>query len=338
MKHLKPMLGVCVVWILAGSAGAVELCAKAPKSQVAINVRDKGARGDGVTNDSVAIQAAIDKVAGTGGTVVVPDGVYMVDAVTGIRLGSDMTLRLSSGAVIKAIPNAKVGYNILVIDRVSNVNVIGGTLAGERDEHKGIEGEWGMGIYLRGVTNVVIERVTARNAWGDGFYVTGESRHVKFCSVTADNNRRQGLSIISADDLIITNSIFKNTGGTAPQSGIDIEPNKNESVTNVRILNSQLLNNKGLGILIHVSPPPLNNVVTNVTIDGNLIANNELGGIELQRTSGNRIVNNKVRNNGRAGIVLDKNTKANSVFDNEIVGGEAIRDRGGNTLLRNSLD
>ena len=47
-----------------------------PVSDVVMNVKDKGAVGDGRTDDSAAIQAAIDAVAGTRGTVLVPDGVY----------------------------------------------------------------------------------------------------------------------------------------------------------------------------------------------------------------------------------------------------------------------
>lgn len=47
------------------------------------NVRDFGAVGDGVADDTRAIQAAIDAVAYYGGgSVVVPVGVYVVDGVT----------------------------------------------------------------------------------------------------------------------------------------------------------------------------------------------------------------------------------------------------------------
>jgi hypothetical protein len=42
------------------------------------NVRDFGATGDGVTNDTVAIQAAIDSLAATGGTVFFPTGEYRI--------------------------------------------------------------------------------------------------------------------------------------------------------------------------------------------------------------------------------------------------------------------
>lgn len=54
---------------------------KATYSMIAgavVNVFDKGATGDGVTDDTAAIQAAIDEVATNGGTVFFPVGIYRV--------------------------------------------------------------------------------------------------------------------------------------------------------------------------------------------------------------------------------------------------------------------
>ena len=103
-------------------AGAPENCAPPPVSDVVVNVKDKGAVGDGRTDDSAAIQTAIDAVAGTRGAVLVPDGVYMVNAVEkNLRLKSDMTFKLADGAVLKAIPNDATHYAILTISGVSNV-------------------------------------------------------------------------------------------------------------------------------------------------------------------------------------------------------------------------
>jgi len=56
-------------------------CAPAPQSRLTINVRDKGAKGDGQADDTAALQRAIDAVGGKGGTVFVPDGTYMINAV-----------------------------------------------------------------------------------------------------------------------------------------------------------------------------------------------------------------------------------------------------------------
>ncbi len=267
----------------------------------------------------------------------VPDGVYMIDAVTGITIGSDTTISLSSGAIIKAIPNDKTRYRILRINQASNVTVIGGTLIGERDEHKGDDGEWGMGIHMRGATNVVIDGVTVKNMWGDGFYINQSSRNIVLCSVTADNNRRQGMSITSADGVKIINSIFKNTEGTKPQAGIDIEPNKNNTVSNVQILNSQFLNNKGAGIIIYAGKSKRDKFVKNVLIDGNYISRNSAGGIAVIGSSGNKITNNIIKDNPKYSIMLYNNTKGNSATKNLVINGGEIDDKGNNIISENTI-
>jgi polygalacturonase len=72
------------------------------------NVRDFGAKGDGVTLDSPAINAAIDAAASAGGgTVVLPPGRYLSFS---IRLKSHLTLQLDTGAVLVAAdPAAGLG-------------------------------------------------------------------------------------------------------------------------------------------------------------------------------------------------------------------------------------
>ena len=121
-----------------------------------------------------SIQAAIDQVGGTGGTVLVPGGTYMVDAVNKKRrlsLRSDMTLKLAKDATLKAIPNDSRKYSVLSISNASNVTVVGGTLEGDRTEHRGKAGEAGMGIRIdNGAKDVTISGVTSRKMWGDDFY------------------------------------------------------------------------------------------------------------------------------------------------------------------------
>jgi polygalacturonase len=68
------------------SSGASRGCAPPPTSSFLVSVKDRGARGDGQTDDTNAIQSTIDEVAKKGGTVLVPNGTYMVSAVGDARL------------------------------------------------------------------------------------------------------------------------------------------------------------------------------------------------------------------------------------------------------------
>jgi Pectate lyase superfamily protein len=180
--------------LLTSNVAFASVCAPTPTSSLVVNVKEFGATGNGVTNDTASIQEAINEVGGTGGTVYVPDGTYRIDAVTSLNLKSNMTFRMMYGAILKAIPNNNGGqFHIIRMDNVTNVNVVGGTVKGERASHLGTTGEWGKGVGLYGANNVVIEDVTSKDNWGDGFYVSDHSTNSKFCSVVADNNRRLGV-------------------------------------------------------------------------------------------------------------------------------------------------
>ena len=72
---------------------------------VYFDIRSFGAKGDGTTIDSPAINAAIEAAA-DGGTVVVPPGVY---ACYSIRLKSNVAIFLQQGATILAAPTPYEG-------------------------------------------------------------------------------------------------------------------------------------------------------------------------------------------------------------------------------------
>lgn len=330
-KLLAPSLALL---LFMSSAHAANDCVAGPRTTTVINAKDSGAKGDGTADDTAAIQRAINQAAHTGGTVLIPDGTYLINALVSVQLKSDMTLRLSDGAVLKAMPNAEQGYSIVKIDNVSNANLFGGTLLGERDEHQGTGGEWGMGVYVNAASNISIVRTTAKNNWGNGFYVRGASRNIQVCSVMADNNRRQGMSIIAVDGMLVKDSIFRNTNGTAPQAGLDIEPNENDTVSNVRILNSHFVDNRGIGVQIYVAPRSVRSI-RDVVVDGNTVTGNRLGGIWVENTNDNRIVNNTVQANRRFGIAFAKGTRGNQAANNMLIGGDAVIDLGDNTLVGN---
>ncbi len=94
-----------------------------------INVQNMGAIGNGAMDCTAAFQAAINALPSTGGTIVVPAGTYMINALTGISLRSHTRLQLASGAVLQAIPNSADRYWIVKAWNVNNVEILGGAMA-----------------------------------------------------------------------------------------------------------------------------------------------------------------------------------------------------------------
>lgn len=84
------MAAVCAVSLLRLCAG--EVC----------NVRSFGAKGDGTSKDTAAIQKALDACAGKSGKVVVPPGTYLTGS---LYVGDDTELHLEEGAVILGSPD-----------------------------------------------------------------------------------------------------------------------------------------------------------------------------------------------------------------------------------------
>ena len=130
-----------------------------------MNVRNAayGAKGDGVTDDTAAIQRAVNAVAGTGGTVMIPDGTYMVNPIAvsnvwGLRLGSNMTLSLTSGAHSKGNHERCTPITPSLAWWAAAMSPSqGGTITGDRSTHTGTTGEWGMGVYVgTNSTNITI--------------------------------------------------------------------------------------------------------------------------------------------------------------------------------------
>jgi parallel beta-helix repeat protein len=364
------MLGLTV--LISGCGGAKDqavdvppvppaIC-PAPPSALTLSVKDApyGAKGDGATDDTDAIQKAVDAAGTKGATILIPDGTYMINAVKqysryGIALRSNITLKLSSGATLKAIPNASDTYAILMVGAVSDVLITGGTIEGDRSAHKASSGESGMGINIASSTCVTISGVTVKECWGDGLYVEGSqtSRNISVLNCTADHNRRQGLSIVRVDGMLVKNSTFTNNRGTAPETGIDIEPNDNETVNNVSISGCTFTNNAGGGFQCGVRIGSTGAVITNVVLDNCVLNGNGVGaatggaqvGVEISNCQGTRVTNNSLDKNNGTGILLrdhanntvvGSNKVTNTTGDGIFVATSSGVSVTGNTLIGNS--
>jgi len=256
--------------------------AKVSKGTNVINVKDYGVIGNGVIDDTDAINAAI--VAGAGRTVLFPKGTYMVNAIknvaqgnqpTGIMVNSaGTTLELEQGAVIQAITNGSTGYAVIQVTAPDCV-IRGGTVNGDMIAHGATGGEFGHCIELAGGSHrSAVIGTTVQYAWGDGILVWNRPEDILLLGVVADSNRRQGVSIIDAIRPRVIGCTFKNTGRikfTAPGAGLDIEPDPGTARDVIDALVSDCIfqNNKGDGFLIVAQGRIASATVTGCLATGN---------------------------------------------------------------------
>src|SRR5688500_2439066 len=98
------------------------------RGSTVVSVRSFGAVGDGSHDDTAAFQNAINALPSSGGTVDVPAGTYLLDPTNSVRLRSFMHLRLASGAVLTAKRNSAERAYVLMVYKVSDVQISGGRI------------------------------------------------------------------------------------------------------------------------------------------------------------------------------------------------------------------
>ena len=119
--------------------------------------------------------------------------------------------------------------------------------------------EWRMTLAIRGCQNVSVSGLTLKDSGGDGIYIDGgkerrASEDVALRDITCENHYRQGISVISAENLTVENCTFSNTWGTPPASGVDIEPDKSDQrIKNTVFSGCRFIDNVGDGIEVFLA-------------------------------------------------------------------------------------
>jgi polygalacturonase len=193
---------------LIGVVGALTLTAMSALPAMAAgkvcNVRSYGAKGDGKTKDTVAIQKAIDACAAGkgGGTVVVPDGTFVTAPVL---LKSNMTLHLLQAATLLGSPDI-ADYPTVTFARhptrqalVSSVNAENVSITGTGT----IDGNghiwWD---YVKGVPNA---GVLGTDHPRPMLVVFDHSKHIRMEGVTVQNSGFWQIVPYYSDDLVFQN-------------------------------------------------------------------------------------------------------------------------------------
>lgn len=258
------------LWTLCGLATSV-LAADALKNEQAIREVQAGQRkearaswwGFNAQEATEALQAAIH----SGAEKVVVDKMPSPWIVDKIELASNQELFFEPGVVVEAKKGAFHGKADALFSAWNQTNLkltgYGATLRMQRADYDSSDythAEWRHVLNFHGCTNVTVLGLTLAESGGDGIYLGagrgGETnRDVLIRDVVCDRNYRQGISVITAENLLIENCVLKNTKGTPPAAGIDFEPNRpSERLVNCVMRKCIMENNHGYAFHLYARP------------------------------------------------------------------------------------
>jgi hypothetical protein len=273
-----------------------------------------GLRGDGTPPDYIsilsfrqqdqsdgtaALQSAIRASAGSGKAlhITARKKPYITRP---LELPSDTKIILEPGVIVEAAPGYKELESMITIEDAHNVEIQGNGAVFRMPKPEYKNGEERHCIAIRGSSDVHISSLSCNDSGGDGIYVgpgrAPYSSNVVVEDITLDNNRRQGISIVSAVGLWIRHCTCTHSNGAAPQSGIDIEPNRpNYRLQNIHIEDSVTSNNSGDGVVINLTKLRSRAGPVDVTVTGNRSENNG--------NSGYVAINEQPGHDGPAGTI-----------------------------------
>ena len=254
----------CVVLLSAASAFTA-LAAPPPDPAAVAEVRagrQAEARaewwGFDPLNATVPLQAALT----SGARRVVVGNCGSPWIVDPLVLGGNLEVVFEPGVVVEARRGGYKGKSDCLFSAETCTNLVlrgpGATLRMWQEDYATTNyaaAEWRHCIRLRACVDVRIEGLTLARSGGDGVYVGAgpggaPCRKVSIRDVVCDGHHRQGISVISAEDLLIERTALINTRGTAPMAGIDFEPNHpSERLVNCVMRDCVLTNNAGGGLL-----------------------------------------------------------------------------------------
>lgn len=151
------------------------------KSNVFINVRDYGVIGDGITDDTIAIQAIIDNPANSGRQLYFPKGTYKVTG-TGLIFNRWMSIKGESktSAIIKNYSTTSACITLRYPQELFTISDI--AIMGNGTNEFGTDATSSYGILIDGAISINIDNVWMR--YHGDHCITGTHKHINNINIT----------------------------------------------------------------------------------------------------------------------------------------------------------
>lgn len=258
----------------------------------AVSITAFGAVGDGVANDTAAIQAAIDSGAGT---VLIPTGTFSCGnlnlranlRVQGTGWASVLTFRPGSSWLMSA--NSFSAGTTNPADNMRGIVLSNFQARGLCDtvgfaEHNHL-------INLNAVSDVLVEGLLVKGFQGDGLYIGSSNiaaverhnenvtvRKCYFDGINAEN--RNGISIIDCTGLLIDDCDFVNCVKDGQPGSVDFEPDPYNfaRIRSCTVQNCRMTGGNGAGVACLLQPQSFNLAgIGPITIRNNVIKDKPIG-------------------------------------------------------------
>jgi len=132
------------------------------KLEQTVSVKDFGAVGDGVTDDTTAIQDAIDAFSATGATIFLPAGTYKVTSTLNIQ--SSYISLVGDGRGTTIIESASAINDVIYLQGLSSPGIYNNTLR-DFDIRFSVTTTAGNAISMYRANQIIVERVNIDAAW-----------------------------------------------------------------------------------------------------------------------------------------------------------------------------
>jgi polygalacturonase len=298
------------------------------------NVFDFGAVGNGIANDTVAVQAAINAAS----AVYFPTGTYLLDTIT--LKANSFLFGDGAATIIKQNTITAPSYGTFFADSGSASTTVDNIVIRDmRIQSPNIVApvfnEFQHLISLNGVKNALIENVDFIGFFGDGLYIGsgpagGQERHninvtVRSCFFDGVNKEnRNGISVIDCDGMLIDGNYFTRTSKSTMPGAIDIEPDVNlyHVIKNITVINNKFYD---IGGNVGVCSVYLPGVAYTTAPYGFIFQNNYIDTFAFNAFSFNYAVTGGIlEGTANFGVVINNNFVQSGVFPFSLFNGKDI--------------